>query len=65
MIDKLHIEPYDKEQPSEYADRLGIIYAKQVSVKHKKENGQFFTPSPIAKLMASFCDFNKSSVRKS
>jgi adenine-specific DNA-methyltransferase len=63
MIDKLHIEPYDKEQPSEYADRLGIIYAKQVSVKHKKENGQFFTPSPIAKLMASFCDFNKSSVR--
>lgn len=63
MIDKLHIEPFEKEQPSEYADRLGIIYAKQVSVKHKKENGQFFTPSPVAKLMASFCNFNKSSVR--
>ena len=54
MIEKLHIAPYEKEQPSEYADRLGITYAKQVSLKHKKDNGQFFTPTPIAKLMASF-----------
>lgn len=63
MIDKLYIKSYENEQPSEYADRLGIIYTKQVSVKHKKDNGQFFTPTPIAKLMASFCDNYKSSIR--
>jgi len=63
MIEKLHIVPSEKEQPSEYADRLGITYAKQVSLKHKKDNGQFFTPTPIARLMASFCEYNKSSIR--
>jgi adenine-specific DNA-methyltransferase len=63
MIEKLHIAPYEKEQPSEYADRLGIAYAKQVSLQHKKDNGQFFTPTPIAKLMASFCEYTKSTIR--
>ncbi len=63
MNEKLHIAPYEKEQPSEYADRLGITYAKQVSLQHKKDNGQFFTPTPIAKLMASFCEYSKSSIR--
>ena len=63
MIGKLHIEPLKNELPSEYADRLGIAYAKQVSLKHKKDNGQFFTPTPIAKLMASFCEYTKSSIK--
>ena len=63
MIEKLHIAPYEKEQPSEYADRLGITYANQVSQKHKKDNGQFLTPTPIAQLMASFCEYTKSSIR--
>jgi len=57
MIEKFNIAPYEKEQPGEYADRLGVVYAKQVSIKHKKENGQFFTPIPIARLMASFCEY--------
>ena len=63
MIGKLHIEPLKNELPSEHADRLGIAYAKQVSLKHKKDNGQFFTPTPIAKLMASFCENTKSSIK--
>lgn len=63
MIEKLNIAPYEKEQPGEYADRLGVAYAKQVSLKHKKENGQFFTPTPIARLMATFCEHKKSSIR--
>ena len=63
MIEKLYIKPYENEQPSEYADRLGITYAKQASLKHKKDNGQFFTPTPIAKLMASFCEYTKSSIK--
>lgn len=63
MIEQLHLTPNENEQPSEYADRLGINYAKQVSLKHKKDNGQFFTPTPIAKLMASFCEYTKPSIR--
>lgn len=63
MIEKLHIAPYENEQPGEYADRLGVAYAKQVSLKHKKDNGQFFTPTPIARLMASFCEQTKTSIR--
>lgn len=47
-------EPLSHELPSEYADRLGIYYTQQVSKKHKKDKGQFFTPIPIAKLMASY-----------
>lgn len=58
-----HIEPFENELPSEYADRLGIYYTKLVSLKHKKENGQFFTPIPIANLMASYCDLENDTLR--
>jgi len=54
MTKEINIDPFDKELPSEYADRLGIYYTKQVTQKHKKDSGQFFTPTPIAHLMASF-----------
>lgn len=63
MTEKINIAPFDKELPSEYADRLGIYYAKQVSQKHKKESGQFFTPTPIAYLMASFCNMTGNCLR--
>lgn len=63
MTKKINIEPFDKELPSEYADRLGIYYAKQVTQKHKKDNGQFFTPIPIAHLMASFCNITNNRLR--
>lgn len=63
MDNKLYIEPFERELPSDYADRLGIYYTQQVTTKHKKDNGQFFTPTPIARLMASYCDLTKTSIR--
>lgn len=63
MKEITNIEPFENELPSEYADRLGIYYTKLVSAKHKKENGQFFTPIPIANLMASYCDLENDTLR--
>ena len=63
MTVKINIDHFDKELPSEYADRLGIYYSKQVTQKHKKDSGQFFTPIPIAHLMASFCSLTNNSFR--
>lgn len=63
MDNRLFIEPFERELPSNYADRLGIYYTQQVTIKHKKDNGQFFTPTPIARLMASYCDLTKTSIR--
>ena len=59
----INIEPYNQELPSDFADRLGIYYAQQVTVSHKKVNGQFFTPTPIAQLLASFCEVSKTRVK--
>jgi adenine-specific DNA-methyltransferase len=63
MKELFEIEVSKGELPSEYADRLGIHYTQQVSIKHKKDNGQFFTPIPIAQLMASYCSLNKNSIK--
>lgn len=63
MINKLDIEPIINELPSDYADRLGIFYTQKVTTKHKKDNGQFFTPTPIARLMASYCDFENNTIK--
>jgi adenine-specific DNA-methyltransferase len=63
MINKLYIEPIINELPSDYADRLGIFYTQKVTTKHKKDNGQFFTPTPIARLMASYCDFENNTIK--
>lgn len=63
MTKELNTDPSEKELPSEYADRLGIYYTKQVTQKHKKDSGQFFTPTPIAHLMASFCDLKENTLR--
>lgn len=63
MTNYVNIEPLDRELPSEFADRLGIYYTRQVTSKHKKANGQFFTPIPIAKLMASYCGVKKTTIR--
>lgn len=48
----VEFQPLDNESPSEYADRLGVLYTKSVSSQHKKERGQFFTPKEIAHFMA-------------
>ena len=59
----INIKPFNQELPSDFADRLGIYYTQQVTTKHKKINGQFFTPTPIARLLASFCDLSKTRIR--
>lgn len=58
-----HIEPSRDELPSDFADRLGLYYAKEVTSKHKKVKGQFFTPTQIARLMGSFCRNSKPRIR--
>ncbi|TNE68198.1 methyltransferase [bacterium] len=58
-----NIYPFNLELPSEFADRLGVYYAKQVSTSQKKQKGQFFTPTEIARLMASYCDLTKTKIR--
>lgn len=63
MSNPLDIKPLNKELPSDFADRLGIYYTQQVTTDHKKVNGQFFTPIPIARLLASFCTISKSRVK--
>ena len=59
----INIEPFKQELPSDFADRLGIYYTQQVTTTHKKVNGQFFTPIPIARLLASFCDLSKTKIK--
>jgi len=59
----MSIEPAQTELPSQFADRLGAVYASAVSQKHKKEQGQFFTPVEIASLMATYSDFEGDAVR--
>jgi adenine-specific DNA-methyltransferase len=46
---------FDKKYnlPSEYAEDIGLLYAKQSSDKHKKDKGQFFTPIEISDFMAT------------
>lgn len=63
MTNNINIEPLNQELPSKFADRLGIYYTQQVTTKHKKDNGQFFTPTEIAQLMASYCDLTKNTIR--
>lgn len=63
MTNTINIEPFNQELPSKFADRLGIYYTQQVTTKHKKDNGQFFTPTEIARLMASYCDLTKTTIR--
>jgi adenine-specific DNA-methyltransferase len=48
--------------PSEYADFIGLTYATSTSDKHKKDNGQFFTPKQISDFMASLAKPNSDKV---
>lgn len=59
----INIEPFKQELPSDFADRLGIYYTQQVTTSHKKVNGQFFTPTSIARLLASFCELSKTRIK--
>lgn len=58
-----HFNTHVHDLPSKYAESLGAFYAKSVSQEHKKENGQFFTPVEIARLMGSFAEINIDVIR--
>lgn len=63
MRKPVEFQPLDNESPSEYADRLGVLYAKSVSSQHKKEKGQFFTPKEIAHFMANLTKRNQDKLK--
>lgn len=46
----------------EFADRLASIYNHKNSKLSKKDKGQFFTPTVIAKHIASFADISKKEI---
>jgi adenine-specific DNA-methyltransferase len=57
------IKPLNEEFPSQFADRVGQIYAKSVTIQHKKDNGQFFTPTEIAHFMAGLTKLEKDKFK--
>src|SRR5882724_2217648 len=63
MKNRNKLLPEPNELPSSFADRMGIHYTSFVSQEHKKERGQFFTPTAIARLMASFVSYEADAVR--
>ncbi|CAL1519392.1 Eco57I restriction-modification methylase domain-containing protein [Chitinophaga sp. MM2321] len=60
---ELYPTPHTDESPSEYADRLGVIYTSKVTLDHKKNLGQYFTPAKVANFMGEFGEIFKSSIR--
>ncbi len=63
MIDILDIAPFEDELPGDFADRLGTDYTARVTKGHKKQNGQFFTPTAIARFMGGLAGSPKERVR--
>ena len=59
----LEIKSIVDEQPSNFADRMGQIYAQTVTTQHKKDNGQFFTPTKIAHFMANLAKKSMSKLK--
>lgn len=49
--------------PSRLAERLGIDYANQAGLDHKKANGQFFTPIEIADIMGDLVESERDHLR--
>ena len=50
-LETAHIVPFDGDNPSQYAERLGREYANASIQKDKKHKGQFFTPLAISVFM--------------
>ncbi len=63
MAAAIDIKPITHELPSHFADRLGQFYAKTVTPQHKKNNGQFFTPTEIAHFMAGLSKQTKDKLK--
>ncbi len=60
---EINIKPHGSELPSHFADRVGQAYAKTVTAQHKKNNGQFFTPTQIAHFMARLAKQTKDKLK--
>lgn len=63
MAQAINLQPIDNELPSHFADRLGVLYSKTVTTQHKKDNGQFFTPTEIAHFMAGLIRHTKDNLK--
>ena len=63
MTAAIDIKPLTNEFPSHFADRVGQLYAKTVTTQHKKDNGQFFTPTEIAHFMAGLTKQSKDKFK--
>jgi len=48
--------------PSEYADDVGLAYSGSTTDKHKKSNGQFFTPRLIAEFMGNLAQPHSTKI---
>lgn len=51
VTESIHIVPLDGENPSQFAERVGRMYADASVQKDKKHKGQFFTPLAISQFM--------------
>lgn len=63
MAKALEFRPLENELPSHFADRLSMLYTKTVTIKHKKDNGQFFTPTEIAHFMGGLVRQKKDKLK--
>ena len=52
----------ENELPVDYADKVGLLYSDFVSQLHKKNKGQFLTPSPIARFMGDMATSNQNHI---
>ena len=56
------ISRLETESLIEFANRLGSLYNNQNTKSSKKDKGQFFTPSVVAKFMAELSNISKESI---
>ncbi len=50
------------DNPGKLANELSRKYAQSVTAKHKKDNGQFFTPKEIADYIAGLSNIDKETI---
>jgi adenine-specific DNA-methyltransferase len=62
MTKTIDLFPVVNELPTDFAERIGVYYTSTVTAGHKKENGQFFTPIPIARFMGNLAHTEKNKV---